>query len=94
MPANGTEGETFTGHYCDICAENDIFQSPCHIYSEAFNYPDTQVEEWYTINGIPHCSKFVKSRKHMNQKEIVDLELQLRADKVKSDVGQRTLEFD
>ncbi len=62
-PSNGTEGEIFTGMWCDHCTKRD---GGCLIEIRAFclglDHPDYPPEWQYGENGQPTCTAFDDER--------------------------------
>lgn len=67
-PANGSEGDCFTSHFCDRCihdraARQGDYANGCEIYlrSMAFDINDPEYPtEWVTIDGEPTCTAFME----------------------------------
>lgn len=58
LPANGTEGDIFTGYWCDRC-EHDQFPGggeSCRILMNSLI--GNQPAEWVYVNNAPVCTAF------------------------------------
>lgn len=69
VPSNGTEGMSFTEHYCANCInerwmhfqDQDREEDKCKILNRSILEWPVQMDEWkYDEKGSPRCSKFVK----------------------------------
>lgn len=58
MPSNGTEGEIFTGYWCDRCSKDQFNDGgdSCNILM--MSLCGDQPDEWQYQNGGPCCTAF------------------------------------